>query len=78
MNVNYPIVIGNTSSFEKRYGGVIFLPMTFFLDRKGKVIAREIGVQSRNVYVEHIMKILGSETRQGKVKSNQGSHLNPQ
>jgi peroxiredoxin len=58
MNVNYPIVIGNTSSFEKRYGGVIFLPMTFFLDREGKVIAREIGVQSRNVYVEHIRRSL--------------------
>ena len=58
MNVNYPIVIGDTSSFEKRYGGVIFLPMTFFLDREGKVIAREIGVQSRNVYVEHIRRSL--------------------
>jgi cytochrome c biogenesis protein CcmG/thiol:disulfide interchange protein DsbE len=31
MNVDYPIVIGNTSSLERRYGGVIFLPMTFFL-----------------------------------------------
>jgi hypothetical protein len=54
MNVNYPIVIGNISSFEKRYDGVIFLPMTFFLDREGKVVALEIGVQSRSVYVEHI------------------------
>jgi hypothetical protein len=29
-------VIGNTSSFEKRYGGVIFLPMTFFWIEKAK------------------------------------------
>jgi peroxiredoxin len=58
MNVNYPIVIGDRSSFEKRYGGVIFLPMTFFLDRGGKVIAREIGVQSRSAYVEHIKSSL--------------------
>lgn len=28
--------------------------MTYFLDREGKVIAREIGVQNRNVYGEHI------------------------
>jgi peroxiredoxin len=55
MNVNYPIVIGNTSSFEKRYGGVIFL------DREGKVVAREIGVQSRNVYVKHIRRSLDQE-----------------
>jgi peroxiredoxin len=61
MNVNYPIVIGNRSSFEKRYGGVIFLPMTFVLDREGKVIAREIGVQSRNVYVEHIRRSLDQD-----------------
>jgi peroxiredoxin len=61
MNVNYPIVIGNTSSFEKRYGGVFFLPMTFFLDRDGKVVAREIGVQGRKVYVEHIRRSLGQE-----------------
>jgi hypothetical protein len=71
-------VIGNTSSFEKRYGGVIFLPMTFFLDREGKVIAREIGVQKPQRLRGAHKKILGSETRQGKVKSNQGSHLNPQ
>jgi len=61
MNVDYPIVIGNTSSLERRYGGVIFLPMTFFLDREGKVVAREIGVQSRNVYVEHIRRSLDQE-----------------
>jgi len=61
MNVNYPSVIGKTSSFEKRYGGVIFLPMTFFLDREGKVIAREIGVQSRNVSVEHISRSLDQD-----------------
>jgi peroxiredoxin len=61
MNVNYPIVIGTRSSFEKRYGGVIFLPMTFFLDREGTVIAREIGVQSRNVYVGHIKRSLDQD-----------------
>jgi len=61
MNVNYSIVIGNTSSFEKRYGGVIFLPTTFFLDRDGKVVAREIGVQGRKVYMEHIRRSLDLE-----------------
>ena len=60
MKVNYPIVIG-TRSFEKRYGGVILLPMTFFLDREGKVIAREIGVQSRSVYVEYIRRSLDQD-----------------
>jgi len=66
MNINYPIVIGNTSSFEKRYGGVVFLPMTFFLDREGKVVAREIGVRARNVYVEHIRKSLDQQPGSAK------------
>ncbi len=61
MNVNYPIVVGDSSWFEKRYGGTIFLPTTLFLDREGKVIAREIGVQSHNVYVEHIKKSLDAD-----------------
>jgi hypothetical protein len=56
MNVNYPIMIGNRSSFEKRYGGVVFLPMTYFLDRDGKDIAREVGVENRSVFVEHIKR----------------------
>jgi peroxiredoxin len=66
MNVNYPIVIGNISSFEKRYGGVIFLPMTFFLDREGKVV-RELGVRNRSVYVEHIRRSLDQDP--GSTKS---------
>jgi hypothetical protein len=41
--------------------------MTFFLDREGKVIAREIGVQGGNVYVEHMRRFLRSGT--GSTKS---------
>jgi peroxiredoxin len=59
MNLNYPIVIGKTSSFEKKYYGVFFLPMTYFIDREGRVIAREIGVGSRSGYAEIIRRSLG-------------------
>jgi hypothetical protein len=41
------------------YGGVNVLPTTFFLDRNGKVIAREFGLQSRSVFVDHIKQALG-------------------
>jgi thiol-disulfide isomerase/thioredoxin len=57
MNVNYPILIGN-KSVEKSYDGVIILPISFFLDRDGKVIAREFGLQGRSVYVKHIKRAL--------------------
>lgn len=57
MGINYPILIGKDSVGES-YGGVGVLPTTFFLDRDGKVIAREFGLQSRSVFVDHIKKAL--------------------
>ena len=57
MGVNYPILIGK-ESVGQSYGGVSVLPTTFFLDRDGKLIAREFGLQSRSVFVDHIKKAL--------------------
>ena len=57
MGVNYPILLGKESVGES-YGGVNVLPTTFFLDRDGKLIAREFGLQSRSVFVDHIKKAL--------------------
>jgi thiol-disulfide isomerase/thioredoxin len=57
MGVNYPILIGKDSVGES-YGGVGVLPTTFFLDRDGRLIAREFGLQSRSVFVDHIKKAL--------------------
>jgi thiol-disulfide isomerase/thioredoxin len=57
MGVNYPILIGEESVGQK-YGGVGVLPTTFFIDRDGKLIYREFGLQSRSVFVDHIKKAL--------------------
>jgi len=57
MGVNYPILIGQ-ESVGQSYGGVGVLPTTFFLDRDGKLIFREFGLQSRSVFVDHIKKAL--------------------
>ena len=57
MGVNYPILLGK-ESVGQSYGGVAVLPTTFFLDRDGKVIAREFGLQSRSMLVDHIKKAL--------------------
>jgi len=57
MGVNYPILLGK-ESVGQSYGGVSVLPTTFFLDRDGKLIAREFGLQSRSVFVDHIKKAL--------------------
>ncbi len=57
MGVNYPILLGK-ESVGQSYGGVSVLPTTFFVDRDGKLIAREFGLQSRSVFVDHIKKAL--------------------
>src|SRR5271154_38050 len=57
MGVNYPILVGKESVGES-YGGVNVLPTTFFVDRSGKLIAREFGLQSRSVFVDNIKKAL--------------------
>ena len=58
MGVNYPILIGK-EEVGTTFGGVNVLPTTFFLDRNGKVIAREFGLQSRSIFVDHIKEALG-------------------
>ena len=58
MGVNYPILLGKEAVGES-YGGVGVLPTTFFIDRDGKFVAREFGLQSRSVFVDHIKDALG-------------------
>ncbi len=60
MGVNYPILIGK-DAVSDRYS-VSVLPTSFFLDREGKLIAREFGLQSRSVFVDHIKQAM----RQGQ------------
>ena len=57
MGVNYPILIGN-ESVGQSFGGVSVLPTTFFLDRDGRLIAREFGLRSRSDFVDDIKKAL--------------------
>jgi thiol-disulfide isomerase/thioredoxin len=57
MGVNYPILLGKEAVGES-YGGVGVLPTTFFIDRDGKLVAREFGLQSRSVFVDHIKEAL--------------------
>lgn len=65
MGVNYPILIG-TDAVGTSYGGVNVLPTTFFIDRDGKLVAREFGLQSRSVFVDHIKEALGEPVQARK------------
>ena len=65
MGVNYPILLGK-ESVGQSYGGVDVLPTTFFVDRDGKLVAREFGLQSRSVFVDHIKESLGQPVQAQK------------
>ena len=53
MGVNYPILLGKEAVGDA-YGGVQFLPSTFFIDRDGKVVDRIFGLKSRSEIEDNI------------------------
>ena len=57
MQVNYPILLGKEAVGEM-YGGVQFLPTTFFIDRKGRVVERVFGLTDKGEIEENIKKAL--------------------
>ena len=46
MGVNYPVLLGKESVGDE-YGGLEYLPTSFYIDRDGKVVARVFGLRSR-------------------------------
>ena len=57
MGVNYPIVIGKEAVGDQ-YGGIPYLPSTFYIDRDGKVVDRVYGLVSRSEIEDNIKKAL--------------------
>lgn len=60
LGVNYPIVLGKEAVGDQ-YGGLPYLPSTFYIDRKGKVVDRIYGLVSRSEIEADIQKALGSQ-----------------
>ncbi len=60
MGINYPILIGKDAVSDAYKVSV--LPTSFFVDRDGKLIYREFGLQSRSVFVDHIKKAMATAT----------------
>ncbi len=59
MGVNYPILIGKETVGDA-YGGVPFMPETFFIARDGKLVDKMLGLKGRGEIEDNIKKILGS------------------
>ena len=58
MGVNYPILIGKESVGDA-YGGIPYLPTTFFIDRDGKLVNRAFGLKSRSEIEDEVRLSLG-------------------
>jgi thiol-disulfide isomerase/thioredoxin len=58
MGVNYPVLIGKESVGDA-YGGVPYLPLSFFIDRNGKVLSKVPGLKSRSDIEDNVKKALG-------------------
>jgi len=58
MGVNYPVLIGKEEVGDA-YGGIPYLPVSFFIDRNGKVVDKVLGLKGRADIEDSVKKILG-------------------
>ena len=59
MGVNYPVLVGKEAVGDE-YGGVQFLPESFYIDRNGKVLDKAFGLKGRGEIEDNIKKIVAS------------------
>jgi cytochrome c biogenesis protein CcmG/thiol:disulfide interchange protein DsbE len=56
-HMNYPVVMGTAKTGEL-YGGVLGLPITFLIDRDGRIYAKHIGATDAAVFEKEIKSLL--------------------
>lgn len=61
MRMNYPVLLGKEAVGEA-YGGVGFLPESFFVGRDGKIVDKIMGLQGKDEIEEAIKKALNTQT----------------
>jgi thiol-disulfide isomerase/thioredoxin len=64
MGVNYPVLKG-TDKVADLYGGADRLPISFFVDRSGKVVDETVGLVSESVIVDAIKRSLAQGAQTG-------------
>lgn len=56
--INYPVVM-SSGPLEKEYGGIAALPTSFFVNRDGRVVAKDVGVYPAEYYDLQVKSLLG-------------------
>jgi peroxiredoxin len=59
MGVNYPVLLGKEAVGDA-YGGVSFLPETFFIGRDGRIVGKILGLESKSEIEDTIKKALNT------------------
>jgi thiol-disulfide isomerase/thioredoxin len=59
IGVTYPILLANEKT-EDAYGGIDYLPMSFYVDRNGKVVEATGGLSSKDEIEANIKKTIAS------------------
>jgi cytochrome c biogenesis protein CcmG/thiol:disulfide interchange protein DsbE len=58
-SINYPVLIGEDKVAEQ-YGGIDYLPTTFYIDRSGVVMNRIFGEPDRGELEQNIQRVIAS------------------
>ena len=59
-SINYPILLGKEKVAEQ-YGGIEYLPTTFYIDRNGVVVDRVFGQPAREEIEQNIKRVIASK-----------------
>lgn len=60
--MNYPVALGSPELADE-YGGILGLPITFVIDRNGRISARHVGATDVAVIEAEVRKLLGQSPR---------------
>jgi len=55
--INFPVVIGD-GKLAQAYGGIEFIPTSFFIDRQGNIVDQHIGMISREQLEKKLKSLL--------------------
>ncbi len=55
--MNYPVVLG-ADKITGDYGGIEGIPTTFIIDRRGKIVAKHVGLTEKADFEKEIMALL--------------------
>src|ERR1700677_4095610 len=59
LHISYPVLIDG-GTLDKDYGGLDVLPMSFYVDRSGTVVAVQMGLTSKDEMESNVNKALGN------------------